>query len=149
MKRVLCILVTVTCLLVAPVVAQEKYITLYSQPIPESDLITIQDDSTGNFLLISLSSGEYKFYRCRDGLTFAGIGTVKLNGCAVTFESIDKLHRVLASVDECDQQAKAAIEIFTRWGNKFDIEPIKEYLSDSNMRDSTTECTTKAQSTKP
>lgn len=149
MNKVISLVISIACLMVAPASAQEKSSTLLSHPIAESDPMVIQDDHNGNFFLFSLSTGEFKFYRCSDGMTFAGKGIVKLNGCVIAFESIDPDHRILASVDKCAQQAKAAIEIFNYLRTRFDRESIKEYLNDSNMGDSTTECSLKVESTKP
>ena len=107
-------------------------------PIRFDHEITIEDDSTGSFLVVDPNSGEYKFYRCSDGAYLSGFGKVKVNGCAISFEDASRDHRVLASINECTQEAKSAVEVF---GGLVNQKPLKEFLSDKDMRDNTLSCT--------
>jgi hypothetical protein len=94
--------------------------------------------------MIDPMSGEYKFRRCRDGFTLNGFGVVKVDGCTLSFEDIQSGRRVLASVDECTQQAKAVIQTFTL-STKSNIDAVKETLGDADMRDNTMSCVPKKQ----
>ena len=114
-------------------------------PIQFDHDINIEDDVTGNFLVIDPMTGEYKFHRCKDGLTLTGFGVVKVNGCALSFEDIQSGRRVLASIDECTQQSKAVVQTFALSPRVTDSEAIKETLSDGNMRDSKMTCAPKIQ----
>jgi hypothetical protein len=113
-------------------------------PTPEYDnSITVEDDATGTFLVFSPLSGKYKFFRCSEGSAIAvmsGTGKVKIDGCAVSLEDVQASHSVLASVNKCTQEGKAAIEQFPVKDSPYDVLEIKAYLSDANMRDNTQSC---------
>jgi hypothetical protein len=107
--------------------------------INTAELVTVEDDATGSFLIFNIGSGEYKFYRCSDSKGMHGFGTVNVVGCSVTLVDVQPSHRVVASADLCDQQAKAAIEQFKTIGPKGGT-LMKEYLSDVDMRDNNQSC---------
>jgi hypothetical protein len=112
-----------------------------AQPPPQFDnLITVEDEATGSFLVFSPLSGEYKFFRCSDGVGMSGKGKVKIDGCAIYLEDVQPSHRVLVSVNQCAQEGKAAIERFALKDRPYEVLEIKAYLSDSNMRDNTQSC---------
>jgi hypothetical protein len=110
-------------------------------PTPVAGMINIQSDADGSYLLFDSNTGEYKFIRCSDGVALSGVGRVKIDGCSVTFEDLQATYRVVASVNICDQQGKAAIEVFapTKTASG-EVMPMQEYVSDNNLRDNTTEC---------
>ena len=112
-------------------------------PIRFDHDINIEDDATGNYLIIDPMTGEYKFHRCQDGLTLTGFGVVKVNGCAISFEDVQTGRRVLASVDECAQQAKAVVQTFALTPRAINADAVKEMLSDADMRDSKLSCAPK------
>jgi hypothetical protein len=110
-------------------------------PTPQYDnLITLEDDTTGSFLIFSPLSGQYKFFRCSDAAAMSGVGKVKIDGCAIYLEDVQPSRSVLASVNKCTQEGKAAIEQFTVKESPYDVQEIKSYISDNNMRDSTQSC---------
>ena len=131
--------------------AQKKSQPAPSQPAPigppvrQKDPITIEDDATGNFLVIQLDSGAYKFHRCKDGFGLSGTGVVKVDGCAISFEDNQDDHRVVASINECTQEAKALVEQFAPVpGFTYaDAQPSSELLSDRDLRDNTLKCVPK------
>lgn len=110
----------------------------------DHDLI-VEDDVSGSFLVIDPMSGDYKFYRCSDGFALSGTGAVKISGCSISFEDLTAGRRVLASIDECTQQAKAVVQTFALVGNTADVTTIKESLGDTNMRNNTLGCSNKIQ----
>jgi len=112
-------------------------------PIFQLDNIIIEDDASGNFLIIAPTTGEYKFQRCRDGFSMSGVGVVRLDGCLATFEDSQPDHRVLASINLCTQEAKAIVEKFAPIQNTFSTNAMKELLSDANLGDNTLSCSKK------
>lgn len=108
--------------------------------------IIIEDDATGSFLVINPMSGAYKFIRCSDGSALSGTGVVSINGCAISFEDLTPGRRVLASIDECAQQAKASVSTFALIGAGANSDVMfKETLGDADMRDNTMSCLPKKQ----
>lgn len=100
--------------------------------------ITVQDEVTRSYLVFDPNSGEYKFHRCKDDFEMAGFGFVKVDGCSITIEDMQLDHRVLSSVNECTQEAKAFVEVFAEV--PFGTEPVNEVLDDRDMRDNTLSC---------
>jgi hypothetical protein len=138
MKRYVLFFALITCMIVASVSAQDKLVIGPNDLPSQSELITIQDDSTGNYLIFNITSGEYKYIRCENQTGLSGIGKAKVDGCLITFEDIEQDRRVVASVDECTQVAKASITLVQF--STADTKPAKELLSDTDMRNSTTDC---------
>jgi hypothetical protein len=144
MKRYVLFFAITALLMVASVGAQNR-LTAGTNDLPsQTELITIQDDSTGSYLIFSIRNGEYKFIRCKDQFALSGIGRIKVDGCSVTLEDIRTDRRVLASVDECTQTAKASVALASPTPS-FTTQPTKDLLLDSDMRDSTTDCAVKIQ----
>lgn len=112
-------------------------------PIKVAHEITIEDDSTGSYLIFDPTTGEYRFNRCSDGAFLEGFGKVKVSGCTLSLEVSGRDRRVLATVDECTQEAKAAVEIFAPALGPANTKPLKEFLSDKNMRDNNLSCVPK------
>lgn len=109
-------------------------------PVPQLDRdIIIEDEATGDFLVIDPNSGVYKFYRCTDGFSMSGTGLVSFFGCAMSFQDLQTDHRVLASIDLCTQQAKAIVEQLVTF-TRADTEPVKVTLNDKNIGDNTASC---------
>jgi hypothetical protein len=104
------------------------------------NLITVEDEATGSFIIFSPLAGEYKFFRCSDGTAMSGVGKVKIDGCSIYLEDVQPSHRVLISVNQCDQEGKAAIERFAVKDSSFAVVEIKAFLTDHNMRDNTQSC---------
>ena len=73
----------------------------------------------------------------------SGLGIVKIDGCSIYLEDVQEDHRVLASVNQCAQEGKAAVEKFSFSKIGVEGETVKEYLTDENMRDNTLSCTKK------
>jgi hypothetical protein len=120
------------------------------KPVPPPDVqfdhkIIVEDDATGNFLIIDPMSGKYEFHRCSDGFLLTGSGVVRVRGCGISFEDLTSGRRVLASIDECTQQAKASVQTFAQIGSTTDVPTIRESLGDTDMRDNTMSCAPKKQ----
>jgi hypothetical protein len=111
-----------------------------ARPIIQPQLVVIQDDNGGGFLLFDPASGAYKSSLCEYGYALSGRGQVKIDGCNVYFSDIQTGYRIFASVNMCEHQAKCAFEVFELPKVDFDIEPILESWTDTDMRNSTAEC---------
>lgn len=133
--------------------AQKKKLQPIGPPTPFDQVISIEDESTGSFLVFHTVGGKYKFTRCADGFTMSGKGFVKVDGCSIHFEDVQADHRVAASVDECTQEARALVEKFlpvsispnTSTDNPpdispFDVAPFKVFLSDKNIGNNVMDC---------
>ena len=107
-------------------------------PLPS--LIELEDDTTGNYLVIDLKTGDFQFTRCQDFWTMSCTGVVKIQGCNIYLEDFHDNHRNLASINICDQQGKAAIEVYPLIKFTYDDRTFKEYISDKNMSDNTLSC---------
>jgi hypothetical protein len=121
--------------------AQKKSPTpQFVPPTVEPSLIVVQDDNASGYLVFDPVSGAYKCNLCEYGYVLSGIGQVKIDGCNVYFSDIQGSYRMFASLNMCEHQAKVAVEVFALPTLGFDIEPILEYWTDTDMRGSTTEC---------
>jgi len=141
MKKASLMLAIMVMLTGVSVQAQKKSAQFrISPPTIQPQFVVIQDDSGGGYLLFDPASGAYKSNLCEFGFAFSGTGQVKIDGCNVYFSDIQPGYRIFASVNMCDQDAKCAFEIFELPSLGFDIEPIRESWTDTDMRNNTTEC---------
>lgn len=144
MQRLRLLFLFVVSSMAVSVLAQTKpVIQPADPPIKVAHEITIEDDSTGSYLIFDPNTGEYRFNRCSDGAFLEGFGKIKVSGCTLSLEVSGRDRRVLASVDECTQEAKAAVEVFTPVLGPATTKPLKEFLSDKNMRDNNLSCVPK------
>jgi hypothetical protein len=104
--------------------------------------VILQDDKSGDYLIVTLSSGAYTFKRCKDDFAVGGVGKIEISGCRVSLQDISAHSRVLADIDLCQGLGKASIII--ERGPSFsdrDYPPTLEFVvDDSNIRDSIAEC---------
>ena len=100
--------------------------------------VLMQDDAGEGFMLFDLATGAYKCKLCEYGTYYSGIGSVKTDGCIVTFSAVEAGYTITAYVDICEQKGKCFIELRSKGG--YDTEPYVEILSDSNLRDSQAMC---------
>ena len=149
MKKTIFVFAMIVLTAGASVQAQKKPTQPIGSPLPFSQTISVEDDATGNYLVFFTGTGKYKFTRCSDGFTITGVGFVKVDGCTINLEDVQSDHRVVASVNECDQQAKALVERFSPEivsSNQpasilpFDVEPFKAILSDVNVSNNLLDC---------
>jgi hypothetical protein len=105
--------------------------------------ITIQDDKNEGYMVFDLVTGAYQCYLCEYQYAFSGTGSVKLDGCLATFSVVEKGYSMTAYANICDQTAKCFIEIRIAPAPGSDIDPMQEFLEDTNLRDSVASCVTK------
>jgi hypothetical protein len=131
--------------LMCGVVNAQKGIQPVGPPVSSTHDITIEDDATASYLIFDPVTGVYKFYQCSDGFSLSGTGVVKVNGCSLQLEDLQTGRRVLASVDDCTQVAKASVSTFALVGqrNTSDVTARKITLADPDMRDNQLNCTPK------
>jgi hypothetical protein len=111
-----------------------------AKPEPPSFLI-IQNDEDGSFLFLEPLTGHYKFVHCEDGFTMSGVAVMKMDGCSASLEDISATRVVLASVNICTMEGKAAIKtIPTAKQLKRGLVGMEEYISDNNLTDNTSQC---------
>lgn len=124
--------------------AQKGFRPRISPPTPEpSKKIVLQDDNGGGYLVFDPMSGVYECKLCEYGYVLSGTGRAEIDGCSVYFSDIQEGYRIFASLNMCDHQAKAVIEIFSLKDLGFDIEPMSESWSDTDMQDDTGDCDVK------
>lgn len=137
MKRPVIILMSAILLFSFSVFAQR----IQPRPVPKPQLMTVQDDANGNFLIFEMTSGEYKFIRCRDGATLSGYGLVKETPEGdYTFEHIQPDRKVVLYCNMTTHEGKGYVETYSRVIWRYDIEPISESLYDSDMNNSVPDC---------
>ena len=73
--------------------------------------ICLQDDGNGNLLQINSTTGEYAFSNCRKGVTFRGVGTVRVRGCKLELQSVAANQQLSALVNTCSHVATASLKL--------------------------------------
>lgn len=104
-------------------------------------LVSLQDDKSGDHLIFAIATGEYKFESCGGNISTSGIGEVSVTGCKVVLRDISDNRRVLAEVDLCERVGKADVA-FEGGGStsQSDLSAMEFIVSDSNTADSTFDC---------
>lgn len=75
--------------------------------------ICVQDESTGRFLEINLTTGEYQFVSCQ-GVTVGGTGKLIKRGCYITLQDNRTDRRLLARLDTCAKTGTASLQLFSQ-----------------------------------
>jgi len=70
----------------------------------------IQDESNGNVLQLSSTTGDYQFSNC-SGLTLSGTGIVIVKASTITLQHSASDRRVLAKIDGSSHRATAALQV--------------------------------------
>ncbi len=95
-----------------------KIVNTSAPPPPIFD-ICLQDDSSGDFLQINSTTGDYQFTKCGPGgFTISRTGTVRIRGSVVTLQQNGPDVRVLATIT--GRRGVASIRVFSR-GTTFTI----------------------------
>lgn len=95
--------------------------------------ICLQDDSNGNLLQFSSTTGDYQFTNC-GGLVLGGTGVVTRRGSTTTLQHNGPDRRILATVDGSANKGTASIQVLSS-GAKFSI-------TDRNTLNNTCACAT-------
>jgi hypothetical protein len=78
----------------------------------QSSDFCLQDPSTGNLLLVNLTTGAYQFTNCA-GVTVGGTGTLIKKGCYVTLQHNPPGGRLIARFDSCAKTGTASLQVFS------------------------------------
>lgn len=112
-------------------------------PTAQAQYIYVQDDQGAGFVVINLTTGSYKAMLCDSRSSFSGTGSVKVDGCSVTFAALQESHSITATANICDQKGQSFIEVKQVAGVGFATDPVLKTLNDSNISDSAADCAVK------
>ncbi len=114
---------------------------------PEGDVappveFIVQSDDSHAFIVFNRNTGDYKFIRCTDNLTFSGTGQVRIDGCFILLEDNRDTYKVIITVNMCAQAAKVRVEApqATNTATGVPISAMSESFSDSSLSDSAASC---------
>ncbi|HWO02542.1 MAG TPA: hypothetical protein VNS63_25085, partial [Blastocatellia bacterium] len=102
--------------------------------------VLIQGDTGEGFMTFELKSGAFTCNLCEYGYELKGVGDVKIDGVNIYFSAVTEDYSVFASANVFDHQAKCVIEVLRMPDKGYDIQPITEYLVDSDMLNSKPDC---------
>ena len=136
MLRITSLLMVIGLLVAAPVFAQK------GGPPPKSNLMPVQDDTSGDFLTVDMQTTAFNFHRCSDGVILNGAGTVKAHGCFVDYNYAQNNVRISATFDTCGSTAKALVEVFDQqtYGPIVNAPPMRDSLNDVNTLNDAMDC---------
>jgi hypothetical protein len=103
--------------------------------------VVLQDDATGHYLLIDLTTGEYRFTACQiqnsTGQSFTGFAKVTYSGCSIAIRRVSDAQVLLAEADLCSKNGRAYLTVESTIPGP----PVLEFtIDDKNIRDSVAEC---------
>lgn len=108
---------------------------------PMNELIVLQDDGSGGFLMFDPNTGAYKIQMCKSGYAWEGTGQIKIDGPSIFLSVVQPGCRMFVVVDMLGHQGKSTVDLFKEPKSAYPlIEPIYEEWSDSDMRDSKMDC---------
>jgi len=141
MRRISLFFALAVLLVGIPVQAQKKNRPII-QPPPgiRPAGVLIQGDTGEGYMSFDLRSGAFTCNLCEYGYVMKGTGTVKIDGYNVYFSAVADDYSVFASANLFDHQAKCVVEVFAIPGSPVDIQPVTEYLVDSDMLNSKPDC---------
>lgn len=146
MRRISLIFAMIALLVGIPVQAQKKArIAPIGPPIIEPTEILLRDDNGGGYLLVDLVSGAFKCEMCEYGLGWGGTGTVKIDGCAISFSIVTKEFRIFANANVCKNYGECVVDYFNAPpvpvpSAGTDVKYLHEYWVDGNLRDNKPDC---------
>lgn len=124
--------------MLAGVSAQAQKISPIGPPVKK--VYSVQAQDGGGFFIFDLASGEFKCNMCEYGYVFSGTGKVKVDGFNIYLSAVSDSYQIFVSVNVWDRQGKAVIELLKAPSLSYDIEPVKEFWSDTNMDNNSLDC---------
>ena len=94
----------------------------------------LQDDETGSRLILR-SDGSYIYAGCGNDIKLEGVGNIKISGCMVLFEAVNRSRLVQAEIDLCKRTGRSSILLDGPHGS----EPLQLTVIDSDMSNNTAE----------
>ena len=128
--------------LLASVSAQAQKPRLQPAPIgpPVKNLLSVQDQEGGGYLLFDVVTGDFKCNMCEYNFAFGGTGQVKVDGFNVYLSAVTDGYQIFVSLNVWDRQGKAVMEVYQSPDDKLDIQPIREFWTDLNIDDNSLDC---------
>lgn len=139
MRRPGLVILIITLLAGVSAYAQRDHNPKPQPPIGTAQQVYIQDDSGEGFMAFDLWSGAYTCRLCEYDYEFTGKGTVKTEGCLVTFRVVSENYSMTAYADMCEKRAICIISMRKMAGDS-DSDSMQITMSDSDLRNSTLEC---------
>ena len=137
-SRTIAVALMISSLLVVAASGQVKNASRFPRPIGE---LVLQDDDSGDYLLIDLSTGGYKFKSCWSDFALGGIAEVGFSGCSVSLKEVSESRLVLIEADPCSGQGRAYIAVADGDPYHTDKSLTREFIiTDTNIKDSSPEC---------
>lgn len=135
-SRTIAVALMFSSLLVVAASGQVNNANTFPRPIGE---LVLQDDDSGDYLLIDLSSGGYKFKSCRSDFVLGGVAQVGFSGCSVSLKEVSESRLVLIEADLCSGQGRAYIEVLI--GGPYSSSYTRVFtVTDTNTKNSAPEC---------
>ncbi len=139
MRRPVLIILIITLIAGVSAYAQKGYDPRPAPPIRTAQQVYIQDDAGKGFMVFDLLSGAYTCKLCEYGYEFTGKGTVKTDGCLVTFLVVTENYSMTAYANLCEKQARCFVDVRNAPGGGAS-DSMRVTLSDSDLRDSVAAC---------
>jgi hypothetical protein len=137
-SRTIAVALMFSSLLVVAASGQVNNANTFPRPIGE---LVLQDDDSGDYLLIDLSSGGYKFKSCTSDFVLGGIAQVGFSGCSVSLKEVSESRLVLIEADLCSGQGRAYIEVAIGGLYSTDRSYTRVFtVTDTNTKTSAPEC---------
>ena len=134
----------VLALMLAGVPAQaQKKSRIQPIPPPVKNILSVQDQDGGGYILFDITTGDFKCNMCEYGYAFGGTGQVKVDGSNICLNAVTDSYQVFVEVNVWDSQGKAVMEIFSSPNAQLGNEPIQEFWTDLNIRNNSLDCVTK------
>jgi hypothetical protein len=135
-SRTIAVALMFSSLLVVAASGQVQNANTFPRPVGE---LVLQDDDSGDYLLIDLSRGEYKFKSCRSDFVLGGIAQVGFSGCSVSLKEVSESRLVLIEADLCSGEGRAYIEVLI--GGPYSSSYTRVFtVTDTNTKNSAPEC---------
>jgi len=135
-SRTIAVALMFSSLLVVAASGQVNNANTFPRPIGE---LVLQDDDSGDYLLIDLSSGGYKFKSCKSDFVLGGIAQVGFSGCSVSLKEVSESRLVLIEADLCSGEGRAYIEVLI--GGPYSSSYTRVFtVTDTNTKNSAPEC---------
>ena len=99
----------------------------------------LQDDESGSRLILR-SDGSYIYAGCGNDIKLEGVGNIKIAGCLVTFEAVNRFRLVQAELDLCKRSGRASILLDGPSPAGGGGEQLHLTVIDSDISNNTAEC---------
>ena len=141
--RKLSILFVLALMLAGVSVQAQKKSRIQPIPPPVKNLLSVQDQDGGGYILFDMTTGNFKCNMCEYGIALGGTGNVKVDGFNVYLSAVTDNYQIFVVVNVWDCQGKAVITVFPSPNAQLDTEPIQEFWTDLNTKNNALDCVAK------